>query len=42
MPAATPVATVKLPVNVPLEIEHDGVEEKRPDGVDDRRQIVPR
>jgi hypothetical protein len=33
---------VKLPLNVPLEIEHDGVEEKRPDGVEERLQIVPK
>jgi hypothetical protein len=32
---------VKLPVNMPPEIEHVGVEEKRPDGADERLQIVP-
>ena len=32
---------MKLPVNVPPEIEHVGVEEKRPDGVEDRLHVVP-
>jgi hypothetical protein len=32
---------VKLPVKVPPEIEHVGVEEKRLDGVDERVQVVP-
>jgi hypothetical protein len=31
---------VKLPVNVPLETEHDEVV-KRPDGVDERVHVVP-
>ena len=35
------MATVKLPVNVPPEIEHVGVEEKRPDGLDERVHVVP-
>lgn len=39
--ADAPVAIVKLPVKVPPEIEHVGVEEKRPDGVEDRLHVVP-
>jgi hypothetical protein len=35
------VATVKLPVNVPPEIEHVGVEENRPEGADERVHVVP-
>jgi hypothetical protein len=33
---------MKLPVNLPLEIEHVGVEEKRPDGEEDRLHEAPK
>jgi hypothetical protein len=40
-PGDAPAATVKWPVKLPLEIEHVGVDEKRPNGVEDRLQVVP-